>query len=198
MAKIRWSFTEERMALGLCTKCGCAKEDIAKRQCNACRLKSRLNQYERNKKYKEKRMNHTVKIKYFSDEIPRIKEFDKGDWIDLCASEDVEMKKGEYKCIKLGVAMQLPEGYTAYVLPRSSTYKNFKILLVNGCGVIDNSYCGDNDEWGFPALATEDTIIRKGDRICQFSIQKSPDKFYFSEVAMLGNRDRGGFGSTGV
>lgn len=138
-----------------------------------------------------------IKIKYFAD-IEKIKPIEKGDWIDLRAAETVELKKGEFKLIPLGIGMELPEGYEAHVVPRSSTYKNFKIIETNSMGIIDNSYCGDNDQWFFPAYALEDTIINKNDRICQFRIVEKQPKINFEEVNELKNPDRGGHGSTGV
>lgn len=156
-----------------------------------------------------------------------------GDWIDLRAADNYEFKapqsgvlkrtqvNGEteshrdvtfdYKLLKLGVAMELPKGFEAQVLPRSSTYKNFGIICANSKGIIDSSYCGNNDEWRFPALVIRDTIINKGDRICQFRIVLSQKatiwqklKWLFSsgvklvQVNKLENKDRNGFGSTGV
>ena len=138
-----------------------------------------------------------IKIKYFAD-IEKIKPIEKGDWIDLRAAETVELKKGEFKLIPLGIGMELPEGYEAHVVPRSSTYKNFKIIETNSMGIIDNSYCGDNDQWFFPAYALEDTIINKNDRICQFRIIENQPKIQFEEVNELKNPDRGGHGSTGI
>ena len=139
----------------------------------------------------------SIKIKYFAD-IEKIKPIEKGDWIDLRAAETAELKKGEFKLIPLGIGMELPEGYEAHVVPRSSTYKNFKIIETNSMGIIDNSYCGDNDQWFFPAYALEDTIINKNDRICQFRIVEKQPKINFEEVNELKNPDRGGHGSTGV
>lgn len=139
-----------------------------------------------------------IKIKYFSDEIEKLKFIDgKSDWIDLRAAERVELKSGEYKLIRLGVGMELPKGYEALVVPRSSTFKNFGILQTNSMGVVDESYCGDNDEWKFPALAMRDTVIDINDRICQFRIIKHQDALTFEEVKKLNEVDRGGFGSTG-
>ena len=138
----------------------------------------------------------TIKIKYFTD-IDKIEEFSNGDWIDLRAAEEVTMKAGDFKLISLGIAMQLPDGYEAHVAPRSSTYKNFGIIQTNSLGIIDNSYCGDNDMWKFPAYAMRDTIIHKNDRICQFRIVKNQPPIIFEEVKTLGNKDRGGWGSTG-
>lgn len=140
----------------------------------------------------------TIRIKYFSDEIERLRYIDgKSDWIDLRASKRVELKKGDYKLIPLGVAMQLPEGYEAHVVPRSSTFKTYGVIQTNSCGVIDGSYCGDEDIWKMPVYATRDTVIEKNDRICQFRIMKNQPKILFEETKNLNNQNRGGFGSTG-
>lgn len=138
----------------------------------------------------------TVKIKYHTDILP-IETYDKGDWVDLRAAEDVEMKFGDYKLISLGVSMKLPEGYEAHVVPRSSTYKNWGIIQANHMGVIDNSYSGTNDIWRFPAIAMRDTKICKNDRICQFRIEKKQPKWFWTPVDELDDEDRGGFGSSG-
>lgn len=138
-----------------------------------------------------------IKIKYFGEDLPRLEKIQIGDWIDLRCSEDIKMHKGEYKLIPLGVAMELPEGYEALVAPRSSTFSKHKILLSNSLGIIDNSYCGDNDMWYFPAYAAEDTWIEKNTRICQFRIIQSQPGIEFEEVTSLENSDRGGIGSTG-
>lgn len=139
-----------------------------------------------------------IRIKYFTDEIDRLTYIDgKSDWIDLRASETVELKAGEFKLIPLGVAMELPKGYEAHVVPRSSTFKNYGILQVNSCGIIDGSYCGDEDMWRMPVYATRDTIIHKNERICQFRIMENQPKIVFDEVESLDNASRGGFGSTG-
>lgn len=139
-----------------------------------------------------------IKIKYFDNEIDKIEKISKGDLIDLRAAKDVEMKAGEFKLIPLGVGMKLPEGYKANVYPRSSTYKNFGIILANSVGQIDNSYSGDNDQWHFPAIALRDTVIHKNDRICQFEIQKIQPEIEFEEVEHLDTESRGGIGSTGI
>ena len=137
-----------------------------------------------------------IKVKYFTD-IEPLEKIDKGDWIDLRAAADVTLKKGEYALIPLGVGMILPKGYEAHVAPRSSTYKHFKIILANSMGIIDNCYCGDNDQWHFPAIALEDTVIHKNDRICQFRIVEKQPPIEFETVKKLGDVDRGGLGSTG-
>lgn len=137
-----------------------------------------------------------IKVKYFTD-IEPLQQKDGGDWIDLRAAEDVQMEAGDFRLIPLGVAIELPKGYEAHIVPRSSTYKNWRIIQGNHMGVVDCSYCGDNDQWMFPAIAFEDTIIRKGDRICQFRIMKNQPKLNFIQCDHLDGKDRGGFGSTG-
>ena len=139
-----------------------------------------------------------IQIKYFTKDIDKIAKIDKGDWIDLRAAETVEMKQGDFKLIPLGVAMKLPEGYEGHVVPRSSTYKNFGIIQTNHQAVIDESYCGNNDQWFYPAYALRDTIINKNDRICQFRIMKKMEPVDFIEVDELKDKDRGGIGSTGT
>jgi dUTP pyrophosphatase len=140
----------------------------------------------------------TIKIKYFTEEIERLSYIGgKSDWIDLRAAKEVEMKAGEFKLIPLGIAMELPAGYEAHVVPRSSTFKNYGIIQTNSMGIIDETYCGDNDQWFFPAYALRDTVIHINDRICQFRIMEHQPAFEFSEVDMLTNEDRGGHGSTG-
>lgn len=140
-----------------------------------------------------------IKIKYLSDKIEKLRYIDgKSDWIDLRAAEDVIMKKGEYRLISLGIAVELPKGYEAHIVPRSSTYKNFGLVQTNHMGVVDESYCGDGDEWFVPMMALRDTEIHVNDRICQFRIMEHQPKIEFVEVEKLGGKDRGGFGSTGI
>ncbi len=139
----------------------------------------------------------TIQIKYFTNEIDKIQKIDKGDWIDLRAAETVEMEAGEFRLIPLGVGMILPKGYEAHIVPRSSTFKSFGIIQTNHCGIIDESYCGDNDQWMFPAYALRETIIHKNDRICQFRIVEKQPEIKFDEVDHLKEGNRGGFGSTG-
>ena len=139
-----------------------------------------------------------IQIKYFTDQIEKLRYIDgKSDWIDLRAAEDVTLKQGEFKLIPLGVAMKLPRGYEAHIVPRSSTFKNFGIIQTNHQGVVDESYCGDNDQWYMPAYAMRDTQIHINDRICQFRIMERQPAVEFEQVDHLQGEDRGGFGSTG-
>ena len=139
-----------------------------------------------------------IKIKYFTDKIEKLAYIDgKSDWIDLRASEEVTLKQGEFALVPLGVAMELPKGYEAHIVPRSSTYKNFGVIQANHCGVVDGSYCGDNDMWRLPVIAMRDTQIHVNDRICQFRIMKNQPEILFEEVEHLEGKDRGGFGTTG-
>ena len=143
-------------------------------------------------------MAEQIKIQYKDETIERLKYIDgKSDWIDLRAAEKIELKQGEFNLIPLGVAMQLPAGYEAHIVPRSSTYKNFGIIQTNHTGIVDETYCGPNDWWYMPAYALRDTVIEKNDRICQFRIQKHQPEVVFEEVDALTGQDRGGIGSTG-
>lgn len=174
-----------------------------------------------------------IKIKKLNPNLELPKIIAKGEWIDLRASVSVVMKAPQAQVLKrvtvngettsyrdvefdtqlipLGIAMQLPKGYEAVVLPRSGTLKNFGIMLTHSAGIIDSSYCGDEDEWKFSAIALNHCEIQEGDRICQFRIQLSQkatmwqkikwlfsSKITFTEVDHLGNEGRGGFSSTGV
>ena len=143
-------------------------------------------------------MMKNIQIKYFTDEIEKLTYIDgKSDWIDLRAAKEMELKAGQYAMIPLGVAMKLPEGYEAHIVPRSSTYKNYGLIQTNHMGVVDESYCGDNDQWHMPVYALRDTVIHVNDRICQFRIMEHQPTIVFEEVEALDAPDRGGFGSTG-
>ena len=138
-----------------------------------------------------------IKIRYLETGLVEIKVTEIGDWIDLRSAETVCLYKGEKALLRLGVAMKLPDGYEAILAPRSSTFKNYGIIQTNGIGIIDSTYCGNNDEWMMPVLATREIMIHKNDRICQFRIQKKQPTIKFVVVDKLGDEDRGGFGSTG-
>lgn len=138
-----------------------------------------------------------IKIKYLREYMVRIAPRKNGDWIDLRTGVDVFMRKGDFQLIPLGVAIQLPENNEALLIPRSSTFKKYGIIQANSVGLIDESYCGENDEWMFPAYATKDVVIPKNTRICQFRIQEHQPLVKITEVEHLSGTNRGGFGSTG-
>lgn len=177
-------------------------------------------------------MKLKIKVKVFENgTLPTI--IDKGDWIDLTSREVIEFKGPQAKMlhknkngeiverrrdvsfeeityIKLGVAMQLPAGYEAIQCVRSSTPKRHGIICANAIGIIDNTYCGDTDEWCCPVLALRHTIIDTKSRISQFRIQLSQkatmwqkikwlftSKIELVRVESLNNNVRGGLGSTG-
>lgn len=144
-------------------------------------------------------MYERIKIRYLTDKIDKLELIGgtKSNWIDLRSAEDIGLKAGEFKLIPLGIAMELPIGYEALVVPRSSTFKNFGIIQTNHMGVIDESYCGDDDQWYMPVYAIRDTEIHTNDRICQFRIVKHQPQIVFNEVDKLDNCSRGGVGSTG-
>ncbi len=166
-------------------------------------------------------MGIEVKIKYYNKDYPRLEKIAKGDWIDARVNsirflerdniknkdidwskdgegrEYLDYKKGDVIQFALGFAMEFPKGYTAYVLPRSSTYINYGFLLTNEMGIIDQSYCGDKDEWLVVYKCDKDARVYRYDRICQFAIEESPVECEFIEVEELKNKDRGGHGTTG-
>ena len=139
----------------------------------------------------------SVKIKYFKDNSCRLEKISKGDWIDIPSPNEYDFDAGDTVFVKFGIAMELPEGYEAHILPRSSTFKHYGLILTNGMGIIDNSYSGDSDEWGAMFYATRSSYIGKGDRLVQFRIVENQPNIEFEEVEHLGNTDRGGYGSTG-
>ena len=139
-----------------------------------------------------------IKVKY-SEGVEEIVQAHEGEWYDLRAEKSHIIWKGEYMKISLGVAIELPEGYEAIVVPRSSTFEKHGIIMVNGFGVIDHSYCGNDDVWHFPALKVygEPAKIQKNERIAQFRIQKCQPECELVTVDSLSDENRGGFGSTG-
>ena len=139
-----------------------------------------------------------IKVHYLSEEIEELRYIDgKSDWIDLRSARNISLKKGEFCLIPLGIAVELPAGYEAHIVPRSSTFKNFGIIQTNSMGIIDETYCGDGDQWHFPAYALRDTEIHVNDRICQFRIMEHQPALTFVKTERLAGQDRGGFGSTG-
>jgi len=138
----------------------------------------------------------TIKIKYLDPDV-KIEEIEQGDWIDLKTSKDIRLHKGQRGDIPLGVIMKLPKGYEAHLLPRSSTCRKYNIMMENSQGIIDNSFCGEEDEWKLRAIATDESAIPKGARIAQFRIVKKQNKINFKEVESMTDPSRGGFGSTG-
>lgn len=145
------------------------------------------------------RAARSIRIHYHLPELHRLEYIDgKSDWIDLRAAERVHLKTGDFRLISLGVSMKLPDGYEAIIAPRSSTFKRYGLIQTNGIGLIDCSFCGDDDIWQMPVYATRETTVQVNDRICQFRIQKNQPKINFLEVNHLDGVTRGGFGSTGA
>lgn len=142
--------------------------------------------------------NLSIDIMYHNSDLIPINLLEKGDWIDLRAAKEYKLFSGGFYLIDLGISIKLPEGYEAHIAPRSSTFKNWGIIQTNGIGIIDNSYCGENDIWMMPVLATRSADIHVNDRICQFRIiKKMPNNITINTVEHLDTENRGGFGSTG-
>lgn len=140
--------------------------------------------------------NLSIRVKYLDSEMPKLAKLDQGDWIDLVSTKEILLKKDEHILIPLGVVIELPQGYEAYITPRSSTFKKFGILQPNSPGIVDESYRGPNDQWMMSALATREVVIPRYERICQFRIQKKMDTLTIEEISEVKNENRGGFGST--
>ena len=138
-----------------------------------------------------------IRVKYLVDGLEELRCVPGSDWVDLRCAEDVTLKAGEFRLIPLGIAVALPEGYEAHVVPRSSTFKNYGLLQANSMGVVDGSYRGDGDQWRWPAYATRDVVIEKNTRLCQFRVVENQPPLTFTRVDRLDAPDRGGFGSTG-
>ena len=138
-----------------------------------------------------------IKIKYHTD-VDEIAQKEDSDWVDLRAAESITIPPNSFALIPLGISMELPAGYEAHIVPRSSTFKNFGIIQTNHCGIVDESYKGDNDQWFYPAYSFHGSKINMNDRICQFRIVEKQPKLNFTVVEFLSDKDRGGFGSTGV
>lgn len=142
-------------------------------------------------------MSKIIRVKYLPG-AAHMEKVEKGDWIDTYVYEDVVLHSGDRAYVNLGFACQLPDGYEAILAPRSSTFKRYGILQTNSIGVIDSTYCGNDDIWMMPVYATRDITIPKGSRICQFRIQEIQPDVEFEEVKDLHNDSRGGLGSSGV
>ena len=142
-------------------------------------------------------MSLEISIKYVRDDTKRLEKIEQGDWIDLYADDDYALKSGDFKLIDLGVIIKLPKDHEGYLLPRSSTFKNFGVIQTNGMGIVDESYCGPNDVWRMPVLAMRDTTIKRGDKIAQFRVANKMPEVSLTEIEIVTEKDRGGFGSTG-
>ena len=140
---------------------------------------------------KKEKNSLDIRVKYWPG-MPLLEQWDKGDWVDLYTREEVVLQEGESTIIHLGVAMKLPNGYEAYLAPRSSTFKRWGLIQTNSIGVIDSTYCGNDDEWGMPVYATRPVIIPRGTRLCQFRIQQTQPKMNFIISTDLGATNRGG------
>jgi len=138
-----------------------------------------------------------IKVKYLAD-IDPLQQIKIGDAIDVRAAKDINLKYMESTHIPLGFACELPKGYLALLMPRSSTFDKYGIIQTNSIGLIDESYCGDNDEWAMPVVALRTDIhIPKNERIAQFLVIHKEEAMNILATTHLGNANRGGFGSSG-
>ncbi|MFG1699181.1 dUTP diphosphatase [Nonomuraea sp. NPDC049309] len=117
---------------------------------------------------------------------------------DLYAAEDVELKPGERAVVGTGVAIALPDGYAAFVHPRSGLAAKHGVTLVNAPGTVDAGYRGEIKVTLINTDAKEPFRLRRGDRVAQLVVQRV-ERAAFYEVERLPGSVRGanGFGSTG-
>ncbi|GAA3797338.1 dUTP diphosphatase [Sphaerisporangium flaviroseum] len=117
---------------------------------------------------------------------------------DLHAAEDVELLPGERAIVGTGVAIALPDGYAAFVHPRSGLASKFGVTLVNAPGTVDAGYRGEIKVTLLNTDTKDAVRLRRGDRIAQLVVQRV-EKAAFYEVERLPGsaRGAGGFGSTG-
>lgn len=154
-----------------------------------------------------------VNVRYLDPDMPKLSMLDVGNWCDVRVAgvrgtEWISQaeggtwhayQQGDFMLFELGFAMQIPTGYEAYLVPRSSLFKNTRCIQTNGLGIIDNSYRGDNDQWLMPVYATDEGIIFQYDRVGQFRLMPVMGRLVFNEFESFPDSvDRGGFGSTGV
>ena len=117
--------------------------------------------------------------------------------VDLYSREEIVIQPHQLNYVPMNVAIEIPDGYFVMMAPRSSTHK-LGITGVNGVGIFDRDYCGDNDEYRFIAYNFTDNqvTIEKGTRLCQLLLIKC-ENFDFTEVDSMDNPSRGGLGTTG-
>ncbi|WP_406675450.1 dUTP diphosphatase [Nonomuraea sp. N2-4H] len=117
---------------------------------------------------------------------------------DLYAAEDVELEPGERAVVGTGVAIALPDGYAAFVHPRSGLAAKHGVTLVNAPGTVDAGYRGEIKVTLINTDAKEPFRLRRGDRVAQLVVQRV-ERAAFYEVERLPGSVRGanGFGSTG-
>lgn len=137
-----------------------------------------------------------LKVMYHNPHLTELSKSDTGNFIDLRSSKRYDIKKGDFLMIDLGISAEVENGFWVEIVPRSSLFKNHGLIQTNSVGVIDTSYCGEDDVWMMPVYATRDTVIDFNERVCQFRVV--PDIYVDIEtVDHLNNDSRGGFGSTG-
>lgn len=144
------------------------------------------------------RLRPEILIKYHTPAAKPVEQAHMGEWFDVRAAEDYDLKAGNKYVINLGISVRVPHGYEAILAPRSSTFKKYGIMQTNSIGVIDETYSGDDDIWMMPVFATRNAHIDAGDRIAQFRIQRNQGNPRLKEVRYLGKKNRGGLGSTGT
>jgi dUTP pyrophosphatase len=140
-----------------------------------------------------------VLIKRLDPELPLPVRSHAGDaGVDLVTAADVELRPGERAVVPTGVAIALPDGYAAFVHPRSGLAAKHGITIVNAPGTVDAGYRGEIRVTLLNTDATEAVKFQRGDRIAQLIIQRVARPVFHEVDTLPGSaRGEGGFGSTG-
>jgi len=118
---------------------------------------------------------------------------------DLMARIDVTVKPFYPTIIPLNVVIKIPKGHMLLLASRSSLPLKKGLIVANGIGIIDQDYCGDDDEIGLQVInfTKKNVLVKKGERIAQGMFVKITKVIRFNKVVSMKTKSRGGFGSTG-
>jgi dUTP pyrophosphatase len=117
---------------------------------------------------------------------------------DLICREQMTISPGQVGRIPANVVIEVPEGYMLLVSLRSSTPMRYGLAIPHGIGIIDNDYCGEDDEIKIQVLNFTDkpVVVPRGARIAQGTFVKIYTHEW-NETDSMKRESRGGFGSTG-
>lgn len=118
---------------------------------------------------------------------------------DLYARKDMSIPPFVPTIIPTNIIVKIPSGYFLMLASRSSTPLKKQLMIANGIGVIDQDYCGEEDEIGLQVLnfSKQNVEVKKGERIGQALLVKIAKAEKFVQVTSMSKKSRGGFGSTG-
>lgn len=118
---------------------------------------------------------------------------------DVCTSVDITLAPGERAIVPTGIAIALPDGYAAFVHPRSGLAARHGLTIVNAPGTIDAGYRGEVKVCLLNTDAHEPVTLMRGDRIAQIVVQAVARAVLHEADSLPGShRGEGGYGSTGT